>query len=162
MQNTLEEIENKILKELETSGATNHVKNLQMINLQKTFFFIGVFSYYEALLQERLECKNGFEETKNILKENNENELLENFIELQLIVNVLKHGKGRSYDQLFEKSDRKINIKIKAIDEAFFDEGNIDEISSLIEVNNEFIEQSIKIINDVSFKIQKYRSDIFI
>jgi len=162
LQNILEEIENKILKELETNGSTIQVKNLQMISLQKSFFFIGVFSYYEALLQERLDCKNGFEEAKSILKENSENELFEKFIELQLIVNALKHGKGRSYNQLLEKSDRKINVKIKEIDEPFFDEGNIDEISSLIEVNNEFIEQSIEIINEISLKIQKYRPEIFI
>ncbi len=133
-----------------------------MINLQKSFFFIAVFSYYEALLQERLGCENGFEEAKCILKENNENVLLENFLELQLIVNALKHGKGRSYSNLLENQDRKINIKIKELDEAFFDEGDIDEISTLIEVNNEFIEQSIEIINQVSSKIQKYRPEVFI
>src|SRR5690606_32261150 len=125
LENTLEEIENKTLKALETSGATIHIKNLQMINLQKAFFFIGVFSYYEALLQERLKCKNGFEEAKRILKENNDNLLLEKFIELQLIVNVLKHGKGRSYNQLIEKDDRKINVVIKEPKEEYFEEENV-------------------------------------
>ncbi|ENG5660868.1 hypothetical protein ABUT75_002436 [Flavobacterium psychrophilum] len=162
LQNTLDEIENKTLNELETNGATIHIKNLQMINLQKAFFFIGVFSYYEALLQERLECKNGLEEAKKILKENGENLLHEKFIELQYVVNVLKHGKGRSYNQLIEKENRKINVIIKELEPEYYDEGSIDEISSLIEVNNEFIDESINLINEFSTVIQKYKPEIIL
>lgn len=162
LENTLGEVENITLQALETSGATIHIKNLQMISLQKTFFFIGVFSYYEALLQERLECQNGFEEAKRILKENEDNLLLEKFIELQLVVNILKHGKGRSYNQLINKKDRKINVIIKELESEYSEEGNVEEISSLIDVNNDFVENSINLINEFSSALQKYKPDIIL
>lgn len=162
IQNTLDEVENKTLLALETSGATIHIKNLQMINMQKAFFIIGIFSYYEALLQGSLQSKNGFEEAKKILKNNNENLLLEKFIELQCVVNVLKHGKGRSYSQLIEKENRKINIIIKEFEEEYFNEYNADEISSLIHINNEFIDETVSLINEFSAIIQKYKPEVII
>ena len=38
LENTLGEVENITLKALETSSATIHIKNLQMISLQKNIF----------------------------------------------------------------------------------------------------------------------------
>lgn len=158
----LERVEIETLKELETSGATRHIQNMQMITLQKTIYFIGIFSYYESLLQGRLNCKNGFEEAKNILFQNSEHLLLEKFIELQTIVNVLKHGRGRSYNQILNKKDRVINIKIIENCETSDVEGDLADISSLIKVDNDFIDQSVEIINEVSSAIQKYKPDVFI
>lgn len=52
----LTEVQSKTLKTLENSASTIHIKNLQMINLQKAFFIVGVFSFYESILQDRLNC----------------------------------------------------------------------------------------------------------
>ena len=158
----LAEVQNMTLKALENSASTIHIKNLQMINLQKTFFIVGVFSFYESILQDRLNCRNGFEEAKRILKKNDENLLLEKFTELFSIINVLKHGKGRSYENLIHKNSRKIEIRIKEPEEMFFEEGNVDEISSLIEVNDDLISQAISIINEVSSIIENDNPEIII
>lgn len=66
------------------------------------------------------------------MKKNNEILLLEKFIELFYIINILKHGKGRSYENLINIESRKIEIRIKAPDELLYEEGNVDEITSLI------------------------------
>jgi hypothetical protein len=60
----LQEVESKILEQLQTSGSTNLVKNLQMIQLQKAIIAIGIFSMFESILQDNLACKNGFKEAK--------------------------------------------------------------------------------------------------
>ena len=158
----LKEIEDRTMQDLYNSPETIHIKKLQMINLQKTFFFIGVFSYYESLLQERLNSKNGFAEVKKILKNNNEFQLLEEFNELQCIVNVLKHGKGSSYNELLQKQKRKININIKHRNLNYFNEGNVNEICSIIEVDDKFITKSVRLINAIAIAIQKYNPEVII
>lgn len=158
----LEFIQNKTFEALKESSATIHIKNLQMINLQKTFFVVGVFSFYESLLQDRLNCDNGFQEVRNIFKANSEDILLSKFKELQNIINTLKHGKGRSYQNLIEDSNRHFNIKVKQPNEFFFEEGNVDEITALIEVNDEFIVQAIEVINEVTSTIKKYCPEVII
>jgi hypothetical protein len=57
---TLKEASDKIFEELQTSGATRLVKNLQMIRLQKAIMAAGMFSLFEAILQDRLGCQDGF------------------------------------------------------------------------------------------------------
>ena len=66
---TLKEVENKTVDALQTSAATPLVKTLQMIRLDKVIFAVGLFSIFEALLQDRLNCNNGFVEAKNILQQ---------------------------------------------------------------------------------------------
>ena len=158
--NNLGNLEINILEELETSAATIHIKNLQMINLQKTIFVIGAFSIFESILQENLSCTNGFEEAKKILKQNNETLLIKKFSEIQLAINALKHGKGRSYNTLVKSSNQNINARIKQPNEIFFNEGGVDEINTLIKVDNEFIEECLDVIDKVSESIRKAYSDI--
>lgn len=158
----LEVVQNEIFEAFKESGATIHIKNLQMINLQKTFFVVGVFSFYESLLQDRLNCDNGFHGVRNILEANSEDILLSKFKELNNIINTLKHGKGRSYQNLIENVNPHFDIKIKQPDEVFFEEGNVDEISALIEVNDEFIIQVVEVINEVTLTIKKHCSDVII
>lgn len=65
---TLDEANAKTIEELQTSGATSLVKTLEMVQLQKVIFAVGMFSIFEADSQEGLNCSNGFGEAKKILE----------------------------------------------------------------------------------------------
>jgi len=152
--NALDRIEEEVSKELEDSGATTLVKSLQMISLNKVVLAVGMFSIFEAHLQDQLECKNGFSEARRILDEANEDEIRDCFNHLTLAINVLKHGKGRSYNDLVEKSEE-LAFRIKMPDEHFFYEGDLSEVSTLIEVDSDFVKLCSKNIEDVSNILRK-------
>ena len=61
---SLNKVNEKILEELESSSTTSSIKNLQMINLHKAVLAVGMFSIFEAHLQDNLDCTNGFTEAK--------------------------------------------------------------------------------------------------
>lgn len=74
-----------------------------MIQLQKAILAVGMFSMFEAMLQNCLNCIDGFRDASAILLSQNQHVLNERFCDLQLAINVLKHGRGRSYDELVKK-----------------------------------------------------------
>jgi len=155
---TLREANERTIKGLQTSGATSLVKTLQMVQLQKAIFAVGMFSIFEANLQEGLSCSNGFDEAKKILEGEGELDLRERFIDLFLAVNVLKHGRGRSYDALVVKADA-LPFRIKLPDESFFFEGDVSEVSTLVEVDDAFVQLCGKAISDVSGVISRVRPE---
>lgn len=158
----LEEVNERTINALQTSGATTHVKTLQMIRLQKTIMAVGIFSLFEATLQERLNCEKGFAEAKKILKQDGNEAILDRFNDLQLAINVLKHGRGKSYDALLAKDGGTLQPYIKQLNEQFFDEGDVSEISTLINVNDEFIYNCGEVIEQISEIIRNVRPDTFI
>jgi len=156
----LEELKSKIIEQLRTSASTILVKNLQMIQLQKAITAIGMFSLFESIIQDGLDCRNGFDEAKNILNQSGNNDLKNRFEDFICAINVLKHGKGRSYDTLVAKSST-LSFKIKMPGEDYFNEGDVYEISTLIEVNDEFVLDCARLIEEVSEEIMKERPDFF-
>lgn len=66
--NSLKEVEEKTIEALQNSGATSLVKTLQMTRLERIILAVGMFSVFESLLQDRLNCKDGFIEAKDILR----------------------------------------------------------------------------------------------
>lgn len=158
--NSLDEEKSKVIKQLQTSGATTHVKTLQMINLQKAIIAIGIFSLFESILQDGLACENGFREAKNILTEAGNDDLKNRLEDFICAINVLKHGKGRSYDELIAKSSS-LPFRVKLPDEALFYEGDVSEVTTLIQVNNVFVLNCAKLIEEVSEEIRKLRPDFF-
>ena len=68
--------------------------------------------------------------------------------------------KGRSYDTLVAKLST-LSFKIKMPGEDYFDEGDVSEISILIEVNDEFVLDCARLIEEVSEEIMKERPDFF-
>lgn len=158
---SLKEVHEKTIEALQTSGATSLVKTLQMIRLEKAILVVGMFSIFDAILQDRLDCSNGFAEAKSILKEGGETELLEQFTDYELSINALKHGKGKSYNQLIAKDTISIKAIVKKPDENFFFEGDVSEISGLVEVDDEFIENCSLIIALVSKAIQKLKPGVY-
>ncbi|MDP2026565.1 hypothetical protein [Sulfuriferula sp.] len=155
---TLRKANERTIEALQTSGATAIVKTLQMIQLQKTILAVGMFSIFEASLQEGLSCSNGFDEAKKILDAEGELDMKEHFDDLFLAVNVLKHGCGRSYDALVAKAEA-LPFKIKLPDESFFFEGDVSEVSTLIEVDDAFVQRCGDVIRDVSEVIRRVRPE---
>lgn len=155
---TLREANERTIEALQTNGATSLVKTLQMIQLQKTILAVGMFSIFEASLQEGLSCKGGFDEAKKILDEEGELYMKTRFDDLFLAVNVLKHGRGRSYDTLIAKAET-LPFKIKLPNESFFFEGDVSEVSMLVEVDDAFVQRCGDVISDVSGVIRRVRPE---
>lgn len=150
----LEESNSKIIDALQKSGSTHHVKNLQMIQLQKVIFAIGMFSMFDAVLQDQLSCRNGFESAKKVLKEKDNLKLHDRFDQFICAINVLKHGKGRSYDTLSLKS-YSLPFRIKLAEENYFDEGDVSEVDTLIEVDDNFVLNCANLIDEISHIIKE-------
>jgi len=150
----LREANDRTIEILQTSSATTLVKTLQMIQLQKTILAVGMFSIFEANLQEGLACRNGFKETKKILEAEGETNMKERFEDLYLAVNVLKHGRGDSYDRLVAKAGT-LPFRIKLPDESFFCEGDVSEVSTLVEVDDAFVQRCGDVISEVSVVIRR-------
>lgn len=156
----LEEVGDKIHEALNTSGATSLVKGLQTIQLQKAILAVGMFSMFEAKLQDGLNCSNGFGEARKILSDEGETALKTRFDDFQTAINVLKHGRGRSYDDLAKRAT-KLPFRIKSPDESFFEEGDVSEISTLIEVDDDFVRACARLVHDVSAVIRRARPNYF-
>lgn len=151
--NALEEANSKIINELQTGASTIAVKNLQMIQLQKSILATGMFSIFESTLQEKLTCRNGFEEIKKILIHKGKDELHDRFIDFYYAINVLKHGKGKSYDALVAKSGS-LPFRLKMPGEIFFEEGDVSEVSTLVEIDGQFVLDCADLIEHVSKEIR--------
>lgn len=147
--NNLKKTNDEACEKLERGGETSLVKIVQMIQLQKIIIAVGMFSIFEANLQDKLKCKNGFTRTKEILSDSGELDLRDSFNIYYLAINVLKHGKGRSYESLIEKAND-LPFRIKMPDESFFNEGDVSEVYTLIEVDDEFVQNCAEVITDVS------------
>ncbi len=158
----LKDVEYKTIKELGTSGATAKVKTLQMVRLNKVIFAVGIFSIFEAVLQDQLNCKKGFDEAEIILKQAGEITILQKFIDIKFAVNVLKHGHGQSYNALIIKNGGTLISQIKQPTENIFNEGDVSEVTTLIDVDDKFIEGCVKIIEKVSKVIQNNRPGVFL
>lgn len=145
----LREAEARVAEEFQTSGATRLVIASRVIQLQKVVSAVGMFSIFDAELQGILACPDGFRGAEKFLEDNGEHELKKQFRELQLAVNVLKHGQGRSYDLLVKDADS-LPFRIKRPDESFFLEGDVSEVSTLIQVDDEFVKMCAEVIWKVS------------
>jgi hypothetical protein len=128
------------------------VKALQMIQLQRAIMAVGMFSIFESIIQDGLQCEDGFSQARKSLKDANEFSLEKRFSQFSLAINVLKHGRGRSYDALLVESDR-LPFRIKRLGEDLFSEGDVSEVSTLIEVDDRFVLDCAEVIRDVSHVI---------
>jgi hypothetical protein len=55
---------------------------------------VGMFSIFESVVQNRLECRDGFATVRECLERENENDLNNRFAVFVHAINVLKHGRG--------------------------------------------------------------------
>jgi len=120
-----------------------------------------MFSLFESILQEGLSSRNGFEEAKKVIVKNGKVELQNRFDNFICAINVLKHGRGRSYDTLVSISEL-LPFKIKLPGENFFNEGDVSEVSTLIKVDDEFVLNCAELIEQISNEIRNEFSDYFL
>lgn len=137
------------MEELKTSSATRLVRGLQMINLQKAILAVGILSMFDAELQGELDCEYGFGRADEILEQKGLTTLREEFGDYRKAINVLKHGRGTSYDALVAKAGA-LPFRVLLPTEDFFFEGDVAEISTLIEVDDKFVEECARIVREVS------------
>ena len=157
----LNDAQDKVIEGLHNAADTPSVKTLQMIVLQKAIIAIGMYSLFESILQDRLNVCNDFYEAISILDEQGEPDLKERFETYYLAVNVLKHGRGRSYDKLVSRYGT-LPFRLKLPDESFFFEGDVSEVSTLVQVDDAFVIGCAEVIRDVSHVIRRARPDCFI
>src|ERR1700734_955860 len=103
--NVLREFQDRVVEELQTSGATRLVKSLQMIQLQKAVMAVGIFSIFESMLQDEVKGVDGFLVVREQLDSKKCDVLRKRFDDFANAINVLKHGRGRSYELLVAQSD---------------------------------------------------------
>lgn len=151
--NALNDLHNNIEEKFQSNGSTETVKNLQMIQLQKAIIAIGMFSLFESILQEGLACKNGFNKAKIILNKSGKVELLDRFNYFIAAINVLKHGRGKSYDTLVKSESLPFRIKLPG--ESFYSEGDVSEVSTLVNVDDKFVLNCAELIEQVFKEIKK-------
>jgi hypothetical protein len=113
-----------------------------------------MFSMFDAILQDELHCADGFRKAAELLEAAGDVALKERFGDLQLAVNVLKHGSGRSYDALVQKAGS-LPFRVKLPDEGCFCEGDVAEVSTLVEVDDAFVKLCAEVIHDVSSAINQ-------
>ncbi|MBP6013141.1 MAG: hypothetical protein KBA31_13020 [Alphaproteobacteria bacterium] len=145
----LNEVNDKTIAALQTSGATALVRSLQMVQLQKAILAVGMFSLFDGILQGELGCADGFGGAAIVLEREGRVALQEEFSDYQKAINVLKHGRGRSYDALVAKANQ-LPFRVLLPTEAFFYEGDVGEIATLIEVDDKFVLRCGELIREVS------------
>lgn len=150
----LSDAHERIVEALQESGATTRVKTLQVVQLQKVISAVGMFSMFEAMLQDGLNCADGFRSAADVLTQQGELALKTQFEDLQLAINALKHGRGRSYDALVNKAAN-LPFRVKLPQENFFFEGNGGEVSTLVEVDDAFVLRCAEVIREVSLAMRK-------
>ena len=158
---TICERRDRVIEALKTSASTGLVKSLQTFQLTKVVLAVGMFSIFEALLQDRLACDDGFAAARDCLKAEGESDLGKRFSQYASAINVLKHGRGRSYDALLAEIDA-LPFRLKRPNEPFFFEGDVSEVSTLIEVDNKFVSACADVIRDVARVIGKNRPEVFL
>ncbi|EJP4949750.1 hypothetical protein NT991_003408 [Escherichia coli] len=157
---SLEQAETEVIEQLQTSSATVHIKQLQMLQLQRSVFAVGMFSIFEAHLQNGLSCQNGFKEVRTILDAAGKHELKEKFDNYYLAINALKHGDGASYRQLVTKINV-LEFDVETPHTPVYEEGDVSAIRSLIK-DDAFILGCAELIREISETISKQCPDSFV
>ncbi|HDT5146654.1 TPA: hypothetical protein QHS21_002717 [Klebsiella michiganensis] len=146
------------VNELSETGSTPPVKNLQALNLQRMIHAVGLFSIFEAHLQQGLACRNGFKEAELILEQAGEYALKKDFHNCYLAINALKHGDGESYKSL-TSSISTLNFVVETPTTRTFEEGDVSGIFGLVRVDDIFIENCLELIEKISKCIKAHRPD---
>jgi hypothetical protein len=69
-------------------------------------------------------------------------------------INVLKHGRGRSYDALIAMH-ASLPFRIKRPGEHSFFEGDVSEVATLVEVDDRFLQECADLVAQVAGVINK-------
>ncbi|WP_294195845.1 hypothetical protein [uncultured Sphingomonas sp.] len=153
------QVQGEIEARLQTGAATPDVNALRMLTMQSTILAIGAVQAFEGLLQQKRGWKDAFAELDKCLRKFGRVELANRFVDFRLAINVLKHGAGRSYDQLEAKRDS-LPFVVKPKGERFFSEGNVSEGIRLVDANHVFVSQCAEIINEIVEALRSARDEL--
>ncbi|MCC4588937.1 hypothetical protein LL962_17830 [Xanthomonas sp. NCPPB 1067] len=156
----LDETRKHVLAELQQSGATSLVKALQALELQSAIVAVGMVAMFEAALQDALDSENGFREAERLIESTGNPELRARFVNVQLAVNVLKHGRGRSHNDLLARQET-LPFRVRAEDE-LFEEGNVSEIGTLVQADDAFLRHCSETIDLVAAVVWEARPDAWV
>lgn len=104
--NHASETEDKLQEELRTSGATSLVSAARMLTMLRAVIAIGSLSVFESVLQQQTGWDDPFVRVDQELRGNGNDTLADRFLDYRNAINVLKHGKGRSYEALLKRGRR--------------------------------------------------------
>ncbi len=143
-----------------SNASTVFVKNAQAFQLGKVVTAVGIFSIFEARLQDGLDCSDGFAGLRKLLSGETDNNLVLRFQHFVAAVNVLKHGRGRSYDWLLERPEP-LPFRLRARDQAFFLEGDVSEPDTLVLVDDLFVSDCVKLVESLIERVQQLRPEVY-
>lgn len=128
-----EESVSDILRRMrEHGGQTVFVNGLRMTTVEIEIAVVGVFSLFEARMQPNFPKGPFFKQLRTHLIAADQPELAAQIHHYYLAVNVLKHGRGSSYDELRQIPN--LPFVMKQPEDAFFDEGDIAEPEGLLDI----------------------------
>jgi hypothetical protein len=145
----LRQAEERVIEELQTSAATSLVMALRVFRLQRAVLAIGMFSLFESLLQDGMSWKDPFKRLPGCLKARDGPDLSQTFEDYRDAINVLKHGKGKSYKRLMPRANE-LEFKVRLPDEDFFEEGDVSEVQTLVDVDDRFVRRCAEVIEEIT------------
>jgi hypothetical protein len=116
----------------EHGGQTTFVNSLRIITVQLEITAVGIFSLFESRLQHHYPSGSFFRQLRKSLAAANKAQAAQKIYQFHLAVNVLKHGRGESYDELLKMRD--LPFVVKPPHAAFFNEGDIEEPEGLVDI----------------------------
>jgi len=142
------------LEQLQEDGQTSRVTMARMMTMCSTIVATGTISVFESLLQQSLGWDQPFTTLDRHLREHDLDGLAERFLDYRDAINVLKHGAGRSHDRLLGRKVR-IDFAVRAIDQAFHDEGDVSEVSTLVRADTQFVRNCGRLVAEVTDALRR-------
>ena len=143
-----EEVQIRILSQLQTSASTSLMNGLRTITTFYSMICIGGLSVFEATLQQSIGWNDAFFELDKHLRSKSMIDLADRFRDYKDAINVLKHGEGRSYEKLLARKAQ-LEFSVKDRGQAFFLEGEVSEVGRLVNADAEFARKCSAIINEI-------------
>lgn len=147
--NYASDTEAKLDEEFQTSGATSLVNVARMLTMLRAVIAIGSLSVFESVLQQQTGWDDPFGRVDQELRSNGNDMLADRLLDYRNAINVLKHGKGRSYEALLRRGSA-LDFPVKPPDQSFFHEGDISEGLHLIKADDGFGRRCAGIIQEVA------------
>ncbi len=129
-------------------GSTAWVNAARLLRVRQTIIVIGAFSLLETALQPK-----SLESFATEISYNDDiikwaGKLDNRVLVFRKAINVLKHGKGSSYDWLVARSDL-LPFRVRQPNEAFLQEGDVSEGWWLIDVDKDFVLELASLIEEI-------------
>jgi len=138
---------------LETSGSTVYVNALRAVRLQRLIAVVGMFSVLDAVLKDWREWEEPARQAVDELQQIGEHDLAVRFQDYWDANNVLKHGRGRSYDKLLSRRGS-LGFRMHSDDDPLFEEGDLAAGHCLIDVTDDFVMTAAELVRKVAEKVR--------